>query len=136
MEAILSEKRLWMSLRDKSAATWKRIENGVGPGTPDTVGTLYGHTAFVELKAGVGWGRDIVRPEQRIWLREWAAAGGACWLLVSNPGRCMLIPGHLVPYKHEVVEDKVRQQFWEDRAAITWDKVIWKELDDELFKFK
>lgn len=49
----MSEKRLWLSLKGKSAATWKRIENMVGPGTPDVVGTLHGQTAFVELKAGI-----------------------------------------------------------------------------------
>jgi hypothetical protein len=130
----MSEKRLWMSLRDKSAATWKRVENSVGPGTPDTVGTLRGHTAFVELKAGVGWGRDIVRPEQRIWLREWTHAGGGAWLLVSNSGACVLVNGRDVPFRHEVKEDRVGYEFWADRAAITWDRIVWKELDDEVFK--
>jgi len=106
----------------------------VGPGTPDMVGTLHGQTAFVELKAGVGWGRDIVRPEQRIWLREWTAAGGDAWLLVSNPGRCMLINGSDVPFRHEIEEKRIGAAFWEDQAAVIWDRISWKEFDDKVFR--
>jgi len=88
-----SEDGLWENLREKLRCKGThaiRVENSVGPGTPDVNICLDGREVWVELKHVHEWPArqdtlvDIgLRPDQVTWLGRRGRAGGNVWILVQ-----------------------------------------------------
>ena len=88
----MSEKALWEWLREKlkNQGVMQRVENRVGPGTPDVAYCFLGVSGWIELKEIHDWPKrkntlvrvDHFTEEQRSWLRSWHNAGGRSFLLL------------------------------------------------------
>lgn len=96
------------------------VENPCLPGTPD-VECIPG---WIELKILNGWpvrSTTIVRlpkfrPGQRLWLRQRAAAGGRCWLLLRVRSDWLLFDG---AYASRMVGLVVRDELFA-KAKAAW----------------
>lgn len=105
------ESQLWNWLRDGTRAQrpdldMQRIENLVGVGTPDVEACYQGIAFWIELKAiNDQENLDVeVSPEQVMWHRRRARAGGRSWFLIQvgsgAQARRFLIPGHRADALH------------------------------------
>lgn len=120
------EKRLWKLIKDNAPGWWKRVENGVGPGTPDTFSVVYNSQQWVELKDIDRWTIKYldVRPLQRIWLQQLHKAGGRGFVFVRvHDSEYILIRGedcmsYAVGTKQEWCSIAVG--YWERR--MNWDE--------------
>lgn len=102
----MSEAALWQWLRPRfreAGALVVRVENGVGPGTPDLTWCRAGRSGWIELKwitASQASAWDVATllqrcglgREQRLWLDAWLAAGGRCGVLVGSPKKIFYYP--------------------------------------------
>ena len=89
------EKNFWKRLRATlpSGAFCCRIEAGYStPGTPDVWVCMNGVQAWVELKVAHG-NRLLLTPQQVIWHRACAKAGGRSWIVAGAKDHIYLWPG-------------------------------------------
>jgi hypothetical protein len=104
---------------------WLRVENPVGPGTPDVHYCVEGMTGWLELKEIPAWPKRSDTPvrlphytkEQRLWIMDYASHGGRVHLLlrIARPKFYLLFgPEVAVHLLGEVPEWTLRQ-----RALVT-----------------
>lgn len=89
-----SEAGLWKTVQKNMGDKWKvqRVENMVGPGTPDVYYTLIsGDMGWLELKHEKEWPKrattalkvDHFTPQQRGWLRRHGGFGAKVFVLIQ-----------------------------------------------------
>ena len=89
------EKQFWKRLRATlpTGAFCCRIEAGYStPGTPDIWVCANGVQAWIELKVARGT-RVLLTPQQVIWHRACAKAGGRSWIVAGAEDLIYLWPG-------------------------------------------
>lgn len=89
---------------------WQRVENSVGPGTPDVNYCYDGKEGWIELKC---LGVMHIRKAQHIWLARRAKALGRCVLLIgTRSGDLIYIPGKcFLEYSKPVDYYALRQEY-------------------------
>ncbi len=65
------------------------VESLACPGVPDVNYCLGGLEGWIELKQG----RDVLRPTQRLWIRNRLKSHGIVWLLYRGDDTCYLLDG-------------------------------------------
>tara|TARA_Y100000310_G_scaffold345190_1_gene462517 strand:+ start:3267 stop:3674 length:408 start_codon:yes stop_codon:yes gene_type:complete len=106
----------------------KRISNRADVGTPDQCYCYDGGEGWIELKFKSRWpprGGPLkvgLEREQWIWLDEWAAAGGCCWVLAQVGRRLYLWEGcHAEELYHGVTEERAMEiSFWAGGEGAVW----------------
>lgn len=99
-----TESVLWDYLRDHVKdpyLDWVRVENSVGPGTPDVNFVCRKIEGWIELKYRIDWPRPTtalfdkrgIRPEQRIWINRRVQSGGLVWIVAGVDKDIFFIPG-------------------------------------------
>lgn len=98
----MSEANLWTYLRKKVAlqGRWVRVENRVGPGTPDVYYIVDGISGWLELKQTDAWPAredtivkfDHFTFEQKDWLEKENSRGGRVHVLVQIGNEYLLFP--------------------------------------------
>lgn len=99
----MTERNSWKALRERLRPFGKvvRVENVVGPGTPDVCYCLRGVTGWLEMKHANKWPARETTPlvipsltlDQVLWMKEWEQAGGTAWLyLTVGPVEFLLTP--------------------------------------------
>lgn len=127
----MAETAFWRLIRANAPGLWVRVENGVGPGTPDCcVAFRTGAMAWVELKdLRGGWDSRLgVRADQWVWMRRWTEAGGRGFFFVRAGKWFILLPGSVTLGERA----RTREQ-WSEAAAAEWTgRVDWEQLGDVL----
>jgi len=93
---VKRERDIWALLKDDADGLWKRIENRLATGWPDTVYLLEdGRCGWIELKyLGEYWEKDFgLRADQKLWLWRWSNSGGKAFVLARYGGWWYLVPG-------------------------------------------
>jgi hypothetical protein len=93
--------KVWNVIKRNLVGFWERVENGVGPGTPDTDFCIDGVAGKVELKYLPEWPKKEstktnleIRPAQRIYLEQYAKNGGRGFVLARVGNEWLLIPAN------------------------------------------
>ncbi len=95
-----SESALWQTVRRHLLphGLLIRVENRVGPGTPDVVYCIRGRVGWLELKHVARWpARDHLTLRhltqlQILWLQQWRAEWGRAWILLQVDRDYMFLP--------------------------------------------
>lgn len=124
-----SEKAFWNTIRERAEGKWVRVENAVGPGTPDCCVLVNGVTSWVELKRLDYWQSDLgLRKAQRAWLMTWYIHGGRCYVFANIKDDYILIPGNLITNNH------LNKERWMELAPVWEGKMNWEQLTVEMSK--
>jgi hypothetical protein len=83
MVGVVTEADLWKFWRDRIVGHWDRVETVYPAGFPDVYGIYNNVAQFIELKVGPPR-PTLLRPTQRVWLRDWWAAGGIAHIMVGD----------------------------------------------------
>lgn len=98
------ESTLWSYIRDHvKGPDYVRVENSVGPGTPDVNYSYRGYEGWMELKyrstfpriGHAAFGDDGLNPGQRVWIRRRVELGGVVWIVAGVVEDVYFIPGYL-----------------------------------------
>lgn len=101
---VMSEAGLWNYIRDHvPGPDWVRVENSVGPGTPDVNYSYDGSEGWIELKwvaqfpksprVCVFGNRRGLRPAQKVWIRRRTLKKGSVWIVAGVGRHVFFIPG-------------------------------------------
>lgn len=92
LEVTVAESSLWRLAKKHLSAYGHivRVENPVGPGTPDVHYCLMKKAGWIELKAIKAWPKRKTTPvrirhysvEQRLWHKQYGETGGRMFILV------------------------------------------------------
>ena len=91
----MTEKTLWKHLKDHLSGHWTRIENGVGPGIPDSEGCYEGKQVWLELKIDQG-GYIEFELAEHAWIFNRVMQGGRVFIVVACGKELRLIPGYFI----------------------------------------
>jgi hypothetical protein len=103
-----TESVLWGYIRDHvKGPDWVRVENAVGPGTPDVNYSYLGFEGWMELKHRptrprtdfiTAFPEEIgLRPEQKIWINRRTTNGGVVWIVAGVVKEVYFIDGRNAP---------------------------------------
>ena len=116
----MSEKAFWNLIRKNASGQWIRIENMIGPGTPDCCVAVDGETIWVELKNLKYWSHNLgLRPEQRAWFMKWP---GKAFVFAKIKKEFILVRSR------DAINNHTKKE-WIDIGVGYWEgKVNWDEL--------
>lgn len=133
-----SEASLWKTVQKNMKSRWEaqRIENPVGPGTPDVYYTMKsnGSMGWIELKHEHKWPKrtsttlkvDHFTPQQRNWLRRHEKAGAKVFVLIQVEKDYFLIDGTTAA---DCIGDWTKEDFMEYSLAYWPNRISYTDLE-------
>lgn len=112
----MAEREIWAAMKRRWPGGAERVETLLPPGLPDVHWTLKGFAGWFELKDEVA----KVRPEQAIWHRAYAKAGGLSYVILRLKGKVYLAAGDRIERDAKVPLTRV---VGEDLSQATFDRI-------------
>lgn len=132
----MKETTLWTHVKPglQNLGTFQKISDRFTPGVPDVLGCMGGRGVAMELKElkGVAIRKVSFRPRQLDWLEDWAASGGAAFIL-SSYGHTVYLHDHSLGAEME--EGMTPERLEASALLIFTKKKSWGEFSVALWKF-